>query len=110
MPNTNTKLSCTQAKPPPNPKRVAAGKRNWLLRQGLTPEGRQRLQLAVSRYKPWQYSTGPRTAAGKAKVAANGKKRQLGSLSVRELKADLKSLRLLVKNMQRTRLALGGET
>src|SRR5947209_2080062 len=73
----------------PNPRRVAAGKRNWALRKGLTEEGRRRLQEAALRNQPWKHSTGPRTPEGKARSAQNAKKRQLGPRSVREIKRDL---------------------
>ncbi len=91
----------------PNPKRVAAGKRNWLRRRGLSPEGRENLRSAALRTKPWQHSTGPKTPAGKAKAAANGRKRQSGLVSVRELKADLRSLRSLFKEMKASRDSVG---
>jgi len=67
---------------------------------GLTEVGRQRLREAALRHKPWTHSTGPRTAAGKARSAANGKKRQLGPLSVREIRADLAGLRGLLSDMR----------
>ena len=81
----------------PNPRRVAAGRRNRLRRKGLTPEGRERLRLAAVANRPWIHSTGPRTAAGKARVALNGKKRiQLGHLSVRERWHELAAARQAV--------------
>lgn len=36
-----------------------------------TPEQRQRQAKAIRRWKPWEQSTGPRSAEGKAKVARN---------------------------------------
>ena len=50
----------------PNPRRVAAGRLNRAKCQGLTEAGRQRLREAALANRPWQFSTGPRTAAGKA--------------------------------------------
>ena len=46
MQQSNTELV---SKPPaaPNPNRVAAGQLNWAKRQGLTPEGRERLRRAA---------------------------------------------------------------
>jgi hypothetical protein len=88
---------------PPNPRRVAAGKRNRALRKGLTEEGRQRLREAALRGEPWKHATGPKTPEGKARSAANGKKRQLGPLSVREIRADLAGLRGLLGDMRATR-------
>lgn len=98
MPNANSELA---SKPLaiPNPKRVAAGRLNRAKRKGLTPEGRERLRRAAHANKPWLFSTGPRTRAGKATAAANGKKRQLGLLSIRELKADLRKLRAVSASM-----------
>jgi hypothetical protein len=39
---------------------------------GLTPEGRHRLREAALANRPWEHATGPRTAEGKARSAANG--------------------------------------
>jgi hypothetical protein len=72
----------------PNPKRVAAGRRNVRFWR-LTDEGRSRLQAAAFRNQPWQHSTGPRTPQGKARSAANGKACQKGPQSVRELRDEL---------------------
>ena len=52
------------------------------------------------KHKPWRFSTGPTTAAGKARMAANGKKRQIGPRSVREIRADLADLRDLMDQMR----------
>jgi hypothetical protein len=38
---------------------------------GWTEERRQRQREAIQRWNPWEKSTGPRTEAGKAKVARN---------------------------------------
>lgn len=98
MQNEDTELGSNQYAIP-NPKRVAAGRLNWSKRNGLASEGRERLRRAAHANRPWQYATGPRTAEGKAKAAANGRTRQLGMVSLRELKADLRQLRILVKDM-----------
>lgn len=71
---------------PKNPRRQAAGKRNQALRRGLSEAGRDRLREAALSHRPWELSTGPRTATGKAIAAANGKRRQKGRYSVRELR------------------------
>ncbi len=73
----------------PNPKRVAAGRRNQRKWKGLTEAGRLRQRESVLQRKPWLRSTGPRTAEGKAKSALNGKKQQQGELSVREMRREL---------------------
>ena len=90
-------------RPGPNPRRVAAGRRNRQLRKGLTPEGRERLRQAALANRPWESSTGPRTPEGKAKVALNGKKGQKGPVSVRQLRAHLAGLRGLLADMRANR-------
>jgi len=80
----------------PNPRRVAAGKRNREKWKGLTETGREKLRAAALKYQPWRHSTGPRTVAGKAQAALNGKKRQKGSMSVREVRAELAEYRDLI--------------
>ena len=39
---------------------------------GWTPERRKRQAELIKRWKPWEQSTGPRTAEGKARTARNG--------------------------------------
>jgi hypothetical protein len=73
----------------PNPRRVAAGRANRALRGPLTEAGRRRLREAIRRVRPWERSTGPRTSDGKQRSAANGRVRQRGEKSVRELRAEL---------------------
>jgi hypothetical protein len=87
---------------PPNPKRVAAGRENQK-KWSLTPEGRERLRQAALKKKPWRFSTGPRTPEGKRQMVVNGKKRQLGPLSVREIRTDLAILRALLRDMRSNR-------
>ena len=92
--------------PSPNPRRVAAGRRNQLLRQGLSGEGRERLRMSAVAHRPWTHSTGPRTAEGKAQAAINGKARQKSGRSVRELRRDLEPLRSLLKTIREQRQLL----
>ena len=73
----------------PNPRRVAAGRRNRAKRRGLSEAGRQRLREAAIANQPWLHSTGPRTPQGKAIAAANGSWRQKGQHSTRELQAEV---------------------
>jgi len=87
----------------PSPARSAAGKANRAKRRGLTEDGRQRLREAAFRNKPWQFSSGPRTPEGKAKAAQNGRQRQAGTISVRQLRAELCTVRELAKEMTETR-------
>ena len=58
---------------PRNPRRVAAGRANRQKRGPLTEEGRARLSEAARRHRPWEHATGPRTAAGRAQAARNGR-------------------------------------
>jgi hypothetical protein len=91
---------------------VEAGRRNRLKWRGFTAEGLERLRQAALRTQPWRHSTGPRTAAGKVRSAANGRVRQKGPVSVRELRAELAGLHDLAREMAaaRARLAGGGSS
>ena len=86
--------------PTPNPRRVAAGKRNYALRQGLSEEGRRKLSATARRHEPWRHATGPTTPQGKKTASRNGKKRQIGPQSVRELRAELSELGQLLNEMR----------
>lgn len=87
----------------PNPRRVAAGRRNRSRRGPLSATGLQRLREAALRHRPWRYATGPKTAAGKARVAQNGKKRQCGPHSVRDIRAELSRVRPLLRELREVR-------
>jgi len=89
-----------------SPARVAAGKRNRLLRGALSPAGRQRLRAGALRDRPWECSTGPRTVAGKVAVANNGRKSQKGTTSVRQQRAAMSEVRALVSHMRGLRKEL----
>lgn len=70
------------------------------MRKGLTPEGRQRLREAALKGRPWEHATGPRTAAGKAKSAANGLRKQaVPGPSVRRLRGELSDIGGLIERM-----------
>jgi len=75
----------------------------------LTPAGREKLRQTALANRPWEKSTGPRSAEGKAKVALNGKKNQKGSLSVRELRAELAGTVALCADMASLRRHVLGE-
>ena len=90
----------------PNPKRVAAGKLNRLKRVGLTPAGAERLRQAANDRKPWEYSTGPRTAAGKARSAANGASKQAGPGSVRAARREVAGVYDLLAGLAEARAVL----
>ena len=80
-----------------NLRRVQAGRINRMKRGPLSLESRHRIRDAIIKNKPWNRSTGPRTAAGKAKVARNGKLRQKGPRSVREIRADICAIMWLIE-------------
>lgn len=89
-----------------NPRRVAAGQRNRQLRKGLSDGGRERLRAAALQHQPWRHSTGPRTAEGKAQSRSNGKRRQIGEISVRELRAEVADVDEVIREMAELRHAL----
>jgi|SRR6516162_528633 hypothetical protein len=88
---------------PKNSRRVAAGRKNWLKRKGLTPEGRAHLREAACRDKPWLHATGPKTPKGKARSALNGQRRQRGLRSAREIRRDLATIAELVHDLRTLR-------
>jgi hypothetical protein len=96
-------------KPPsaPNPKRVAAGRRNRCLRGPLSLQGQRRLRLAALWNKPWLFSTGPQTPEGKARSATNGRWRQKGAISDRQTHGSVVDMGLLIKAMTAARRLLG---
>ena len=96
-------MTKTNPSPSPNPKRVAAGKRNQSKRKGLTPEGRRRVRAAALAHQPWRFATGPRTPEGKARSAANGRKRQMGASSVRQLRAEFADVDELINQLSEAR-------
>ena len=83
----------------PNPKRVAAGRRNRALRGALPEEARERLRQAALKNRPWEAATGPTTPAGKAKAADNGRWNQTGE-SVREARRAVAELGDFIDQMQ----------
>src|SRR5689334_14627759 len=90
----------------PNPRRVAAGKRNRAKRQGLTAEGCAKLRQSALATRPWQNATGPRTPEGKARAAQNGKGRQTAEVSTRAVARELAELHQLMREMAATRRLL----
>jgi hypothetical protein len=69
-----------------DPRRVAAAIRNRQKWKGFTPEGLKRVREAMLRFKPWRFSTGPRTPEGKARVAENGRRRKINAISQGEMR------------------------
>ena len=69
----------------------------WIrhMAHGWTSERRAKQSAAIRQWRPWERSTGPRTAAGKARVARNaykggGQKEALRTLArlLRELRRE----------------------
>ena len=90
-----------------NPRRVAAGKINDRLRRPWAPEDRQRQRQNCRHLEPWQFSTGPRTTAGKKRAAANGRRNQLKPGSLRHCRASVADVGSLVGQMADLRKSLG---
>jgi hypothetical protein len=91
------------APPTANPLRQAAGRANRKQRGPLSEAGKERLRAAIAQTRPWLRASGPQTAAGKARSAANGKCRQRGPLSTRELRAEMADVRRLIQQMRELR-------
>ncbi len=81
---------------------------NRARRRGLSDAGRERLREAALVSKPWEHSTGPKSAAGKARAADNGRSRQKGLKSIRELLRELAEVRMIIGQMQAMRGRLAG--
>jgi len=92
-----------------NYRRVEANRRNRRKRKGLSPAGREKLRQTALKHQPWRFSTGPRTAEGKAKVALNGKRCQKDAKSVREIQTELGESNALLAAMAASRQAVIGE-
>src|SRR3954463_2492113 len=86
-------------RPSPSPRRVAAGKLNRQKRGPFTPAGLERLRQAALANRPWEGSTGPRTPAGKAAAARNGRARQRGEVSEREIRRSLTEIKGLIGDL-----------
>jgi hypothetical protein len=90
--------------PTPDPRRSEINRRNrrkWR----ITPEGRARIGAAARIHRPWEGSTGPQTAEGKARSARNGALRHEGP-SLRELEAEVAGVFALMSQMAATRRSL----
>ena len=88
-----------------NPNRVRAGRQNQLKRGPWTAEQRERARQSALRHQPWRHSTGPKTVAGKLRSAANGRVRQEGPRSIRQLRADVADVDSLTALMAQLRRA-----
>jgi hypothetical protein len=77
-----------------------AAKLNRQKRGPLSEAGREKLREGALKHCPWRHATGPRTQQGKAQARRNGKRRQSGPLSTREMKAELREARHLVRSIR----------
>lgn len=78
-------------------------------RNRVSPEGRRKLSETALKHRPWTRSTGPRTAEGKAKSAANGLRRQkVPGPSVRQLRRELAEANAMMAQMAEMRKSAGG--
>lgn len=67
---------------------------------GWTPERRARQAELIKTYRPWEASTGPRSAAGKAMVARNAWKGGVREM-LREFSRDLQAQREVLGQWRR---------
>lgn len=72
----------------------------------FSAEGLERLRAAAVANRPWTKARGPVTPDGKARSAKNGRYRQRGEKSRRELAAELKCVFSLMETMAETRRSL----
>jgi hypothetical protein len=72
----------------------------------LSASGQERLRQAALANRPWEHTTGPKTAAGILRSAENGKLRQKGPLSVRGIRSELAEAAALVKSMAALRAGI----
>jgi hypothetical protein len=72
----------------------------------LGDEGRQRLREAALQNQPWRFSTGPKTEGGKAIAAQNGRKKQMGQQSIRQIRASLFEVNEMLVQMQELRKSI----
>lgn len=94
---------------PPDPRRVEVGRRNRAKWKGFTPAGLERLRQSALEHKPWRFATGPRTAQGRLIVAANGRSRCRGDVSIPQARAEVARANALLADLaELTRLLLNG--
>ena len=72
----------------------------------FSPEGLERLRAAALANRPWTRARGPTSAVGRAHSAANGRYRQRGEKSRREIQAELAEIQALIHQMAATRRLL----
>jgi hypothetical protein len=80
--------------------------RDDVSRRKLSTESRERLRAAALANQPWTKTRGPVSTQGKKKSAANGKFRQRGEKSRREIQAEIAGVLTLISQMAATRSSL----
>lgn len=65
--------------------------------------GLERLREAARKNRPWQYAQGPRSEKARAQSVINGKRRQLGPESIRELRRERQQWREILELVDQTR-------
>lgn len=75
-------------------------------RRKFSPEGLERLRAAALANRPWLRTRGPTSPDGKARAAKNGRYRQRGEKSRREMEAELAGVLTLINQMAATRSSL----
>lgn len=89
----------------PDPLRQAVGRENRKKWRGFTAAGLERLRQSALTRQAWRLSTGPRTVEGKARSANNGRRRQKGQRSSRQLRAEVTSIQELIRSLAAARMA-----
>ena len=69
---------------------------------GWTLARKAKQRDAIHRWRPWENSTGPKSAEGKAKVAQNGRKQFRHGLNSAQVQAELRALRALIKQSEQS--------
>ena len=70
-------------------------------RYHLTPEGLRSLQESIRQHRPWQCSTGPKTAAGKALAKMNALKHGDRSAGRRAARREIAAMLRLGRHLER---------
>ena len=62
------------------------------MKHGWTPERQKKQSELIQRWKPWENSTGPRTAQGRATSSKNAMKHGMRSAEIRSLESAMATL------------------
>jgi hypothetical protein len=86
-----------------DPQRSRIARENRAKWPGHTDAGLQRLREAALRYKPWLYSTGPRTELGKQICANNGRRSKRDIYSFPEVRAAIRAANFQIRELVKLR-------